>query len=105
MNCIFSQELIKFIKEFIYHRCAYQIVATYYDGLSEEYNSRVTQSAGSFYSNHDVMTMFSEKGILTKESPVEVAKASDVVITMLPSSSHVSFRYICSSYHNICHQL
>ncbi|XP_022845847.1 probable 3-hydroxyisobutyrate dehydrogenase, mitochondrial isoform X2 [Olea europaea var. sylvestris] len=39
--------------------------------------------------NHDVMTMFSEKGILTKESPVEVAKASDVVITMLPSSSHV----------------
>ncbi|CAI9773305.1 unnamed protein product [Fraxinus pennsylvanica] len=39
--------------------------------------------------NQDVMKMFSEKGILTKESPVEVAKASDVVITMLPSSSHV----------------
>ncbi|KAL2473859.1 putative 3-hydroxyisobutyrate dehydrogenase [Forsythia ovata] len=39
--------------------------------------------------NLDVMKMFSEKGILTKDSPFEVAKASDVVITMLPSSSHV----------------
>ncbi|KAK6150149.1 hypothetical protein DH2020_017674 [Rehmannia glutinosa] len=39
--------------------------------------------------NHDVMKKFSEKGILTKKSPVEVAEASDAVITMLPSSSHV----------------
>ena len=30
-------------------------------------------------------------GVPTKETPFEVAEASDVVITMLPSSSHVSF--------------
>ncbi|XP_059666520.1 probable 3-hydroxyisobutyrate dehydrogenase, mitochondrial isoform X2 [Cornus florida] len=39
--------------------------------------------------NHNVMEMFSDKGITTKESPFEVAEISDVVITMLPSSSHV----------------
>ncbi|KAM7524835.1 hypothetical protein LguiA_014737 [Lonicera macranthoides] len=39
--------------------------------------------------NHKVMKMFSDEGILTKESPSEVAETSDVVITMLPSSNHV----------------
>lgn len=29
-------------------------------------------------------------GVSTKETPFEVAEASDIVITMLPSSSHVS---------------
>lgn len=36
------------------------------------------------------MKMFSDMGVPTKETPFEVAEASDVVITMLPSSSHVS---------------
>ncbi|PHT54723.1 putative 3-hydroxyisobutyrate dehydrogenase, mitochondrial [Capsicum baccatum] len=39
--------------------------------------------------NHDVMKMFSDKGILTEDSPLKVAETSDVVITMLPSSNHV----------------
>ncbi|KAI3455923.1 hypothetical protein Pfo_012586 [Paulownia fortunei] len=39
--------------------------------------------------NHDIMKKFSEKGILTRNSPLEVAEASDAVITMLPSSAHV----------------
>ncbi|KAJ8762079.1 hypothetical protein K2173_006743 [Erythroxylum novogranatense] len=42
---------------------------------------------------HDInsyaVNMFLEMGITTKETPFEVAEASDVVITMLPSSSHV----------------
>lgn len=37
-------------------------------------------------------------GVATKETPFEVAEASDVVITMLPSSSHVSYTtFIISS--------
>lgn len=40
--------------------------------------------------NCNVMKMFSDKGIPTKETPAEVAQTSDVIITMLPSSSHVS---------------
>lgn len=39
--------------------------------------------------NHDVMKAFSKKGILTKNSPLEVAEDSDAIITMLPSSAHV----------------
>ncbi|KAF5729288.1 hypothetical protein HS088_TW21G01451 [Tripterygium wilfordii] len=39
--------------------------------------------------NRDVMNMFSNMGAFTKETPAEVAEASDVVLTMLPSSSHV----------------
>ncbi|XP_052202013.1 probable 3-hydroxyisobutyrate dehydrogenase, mitochondrial isoform X11 [Diospyros lotus] len=39
--------------------------------------------------NHSAMKFFSDKGILTKDSPSEVAEASDIVITMLPSSTHV----------------
>uniref|UniRef100_A0A5B7BF25 3-hydroxyisobutyrate dehydrogenase n=1 Tax=Davidia involucrata TaxID=16924 RepID=A0A5B7BF25_DAVIN len=39
--------------------------------------------------NYEVMKMFSDKGVLTKKSPFEVAETSDVVITMLPSSTHV----------------
>ncbi|KAK4348116.1 hypothetical protein RND71_034455 [Anisodus tanguticus] len=39
--------------------------------------------------NHNVMKMFSDKGILTEDSPLKVAETSDVVITMLPSSNHV----------------
>lgn len=34
--------------------------------------------------------MFTDKGVPAKRTPFEVAEASDVVITMLPSSSHVS---------------
>lgn len=39
--------------------------------------------------NYNVMNKFSDMGIETKETPFEIAEASDVVITMLPSSSHV----------------
>ncbi|KAL1560517.1 3-hydroxyisobutyrate dehydrogenase [Salvia divinorum] len=39
--------------------------------------------------NHDVMKAFSDKGFLTKNSPLQVAEESDAVITMLPSSAHV----------------
>lgn len=39
--------------------------------------------------NHDAMKKFSKKGIPTKETPFDVAESCDVVITMLPSSSHV----------------
>lgn len=34
--------------------------------------------------------MFSQMGVSTKKTPYEVSEASDVVITMLPSSAHVS---------------
>jgi 3-hydroxyisobutyrate dehydrogenase len=36
------------------------------------------------------MKKFSDDGIPTKRSPLEVSESSDVVITMLPSSAHVS---------------
>ncbi|KAL7212563.1 hypothetical protein ACSBR2_015287 [Camellia fascicularis] len=39
--------------------------------------------------NHNVMKLFSERGVLTKDLPSEIAKTSDVIITMLPSSTHV----------------
>jgi len=39
--------------------------------------------------NENSMKKFSEDGIPTKQSPLEVSESSDVVITMLPSSSHV----------------
>lgn len=39
--------------------------------------------------NCNAMKKFSDMGVPTKETPFEVAEASDVVITMLPSSSHV----------------
>ncbi|KAJ4844688.1 hypothetical protein Tsubulata_029085 [Turnera subulata] len=39
--------------------------------------------------NKNILKMFAEIGVETKETPFEVAEASDVVITMLPSSSHV----------------
>ncbi|XP_059435502.1 probable 3-hydroxyisobutyrate dehydrogenase, mitochondrial isoform X3 [Corylus avellana] len=39
--------------------------------------------------NCSVLKKFSDMGVVTKETPFEVAEASDVVITMLPSSSHV----------------
>ncbi|KAL6502142.1 hypothetical protein OROHE_024735 [Orobanche hederae] len=44
--------------------------------------------------DHDVMNKFSEKGILTSNSPLEVAKTSDAVISMLPSSSQVMDVYM-----------
>jgi 3-hydroxyisobutyrate dehydrogenase-like beta-hydroxyacid dehydrogenase len=37
------------------------------------------------------MKKFSDDGIPTKRSPLEVSESSDVVITMLPSSAHVSW--------------
>ncbi|KAG1331842.1 3-hydroxyisobutyrate dehydrogenase [Cocos nucifera] len=40
-------------------------------------------------SNYNALKKFSEKGIPTKETPCEVAESSDVIITMLPSSSNV----------------
>ncbi|CAM8905881.1 unnamed protein product [Rhodiola kirilowii] len=39
--------------------------------------------------NMTTLKTFSEKGASIKESPAELADSSDVVITMLPSSSHV----------------
>jgi len=39
--------------------------------------------------NENSMKKFSDDGIPTKQSPLEVSESSDVVITMLPSSSHV----------------
>ncbi|KAK4744203.1 hypothetical protein SAY87_010515 [Trapa incisa] len=39
--------------------------------------------------NYNVMKMFSERGVPTRSTPYEIAESSDVVITMLPSSSHV----------------
>ncbi|CAL8148386.1 unnamed protein product [Prunus armeniaca] len=39
--------------------------------------------------NCNAMKKFSDMGVETKETPLEVAEASDVVITMLPSSSNV----------------
>ncbi|KAI3919397.1 hypothetical protein MKW92_050722 [Papaver armeniacum] len=39
--------------------------------------------------NFDAMKKFSERGITTKGTPFEVAQTSDMVITMLPSSSNV----------------
>lgn len=41
------------------------------------------------FRNYHVMKMFSDRGIPTRETPFEIAESSDVVITMLPSSSHV----------------
>ncbi|PKA52344.1 putative 3-hydroxyisobutyrate dehydrogenase, mitochondrial [Apostasia shenzhenica] len=35
------------------------------------------------------MKRFSDRGISTKETPLKVAESSDVIISMLPSSSHV----------------
>ncbi|XP_022927541.1 probable 3-hydroxyisobutyrate dehydrogenase, mitochondrial isoform X1 [Cucurbita moschata] len=39
--------------------------------------------------NRNTMEKYSDMGVATKETPFEVAEASDVVITMLPSPSHV----------------
>lgn len=36
------------------------------------------------------MKMFADRGVSTRLTPYEIAESSDVVITMLPSSSHVS---------------
>ncbi|XP_038894393.1 probable 3-hydroxyisobutyrate dehydrogenase, mitochondrial isoform X3 [Benincasa hispida] len=38
--------------------------------------------------NCNIMKKYSDMGVATKETPFEVAEASDVVITMLPSPSH-----------------
>jgi len=50
-------------------------------------------NAGYRVSVHDVnesaMKRFSDDGIPTRQSPLQVSESSDVVITMLPSSSHV----------------
>ncbi|EXB75213.1 putative 3-hydroxyisobutyrate dehydrogenase [Morus notabilis] len=43
--------------------------------------------------NYNVLKKFSDIGVDTKETPYEIAEASDVVITMLPSSSHVNDVY------------
>ncbi|KQK17120.1 hypothetical protein BRADI_1g32590v3 [Brachypodium distachyon] len=49
--------------------------------------------AGYKVSVHDInesaMKKFSDDGIPTKQSPLELSKSSDVIITMLPSSAHV----------------
>ncbi|XP_048490583.1 probable 3-hydroxyisobutyrate dehydrogenase, mitochondrial isoform X2 [Beta vulgaris subsp. vulgaris] len=37
---------------------------------------------------------FVDRGVLVKETPMEIAEASDVVITMLPSSTHVMDVYM-----------
>lgn len=58
--------------------------------------------------NNAVMRSFAEKGAHTVQSPREVAEASDVIITMLPSSPHVCsfpfFLSLCLS-HSLSHLL
>ncbi|XP_022140220.1 probable 3-hydroxyisobutyrate dehydrogenase, mitochondrial isoform X2 [Momordica charantia] len=51
--------------------------------------------------NRDTMKKYSDMGVSTKETPFEVAEASDIVITMLPSSSHVLNVYTGS--HGLLH--
>ncbi|XP_051128539.1 probable 3-hydroxyisobutyrate dehydrogenase, mitochondrial [Andrographis paniculata] len=46
--------------------------------------------------NRDAMKKFSDQGIPTAGSPLEVAESSDAVITMLPSSVHVMDVYMGS---------
>lgn len=41
------------------------------------------------------MKMFSEMGVSARDTPYEVAQESEVVITMLPSSAHVSYYFFC----------
>ncbi|PON35081.1 3-hydroxyisobutyrate dehydrogenase [Parasponia andersonii] len=43
--------------------------------------------------NSNALKKFSDLGIDTKETPSEIAEVSDVIITMLPSSSHVNDVY------------
>ncbi|XP_060974958.1 probable 3-hydroxyisobutyrate dehydrogenase, mitochondrial isoform X1 [Cannabis sativa] len=43
--------------------------------------------------NSNALKAFSDMGIVTKETPFEIGEVSDVVITMLPSSSHVTDVY------------
>jgi 3-hydroxyisobutyrate dehydrogenase-like beta-hydroxyacid dehydrogenase len=40
--------------------------------------------------NENAMRKFSDDRIPIKQSPLEVSESSDVIIIMLPSSSHVS---------------
>ncbi|RWR88730.1 putative 3-hydroxyisobutyrate dehydrogenase, mitochondrial isoform X1 [Cinnamomum micranthum f. kanehirae] len=47
--------------------------------------------------NLNAMKKFSDRGVLTKQTPSEVAESSDVIITMLPSSSHVLHVYTGSN--------
>lgn len=42
-----------------------------------------------FYRNENALKKFSEKGIPVAETPYQLSESSDVIITMLPSSSHV----------------
>ena len=54
-----------------------------------------------FFRNCDAMKKFFDMGAATKKTPSEVAEASDVVITMLPASSHVSFiihSFLCTLF-------
>lgn len=43
--------------------------------------------------NASSIKLFMDKGVPVKESPAQIAEASDVVITMLPSSTHVADVY------------
>lgn len=46
--------------------------------------------------------MFSQMGVPTMKTPYEVSEASDIVITMLPSSAHVStFISVPFPFHSI----
>lgn len=40
-------------------------------------------------------------GVSTKKTPYEVSEASDVVITMLPSSAHVSILIPVNTSHHL----
>ncbi|CAO2823356.1 unnamed protein product [Amaranthus hypochondriacus] len=44
--------------------------------------------------NRDALKLFLDKGVAIKETPKDIAEASDVVITMLPSSTHVLDAYM-----------
>ncbi|KAL6197106.1 hypothetical protein ACLB2K_032718 [Fragaria x ananassa] len=60
-------------------------------GLRGKHGSLVQSEiiASSIQINCNAMERFSDIGAAAKETPFEVAEASDVVITMLPTSSHV----------------
>lgn len=49
--------------------------------------------------------MFSQMGVPTKKTPYEVSEASDVVITMLPNSAHVSMAISSKRHSPTCESI
>lgn len=75
--------------------CSSQFESVGFIGLGNMGSRMVNNllKAGYNVAVHDIncntLKKFCDMGVATKETPFEVAEASDVVITMLPSSSHV----------------